>query len=238
MVVYSADRIILNTSHLHKDFCAYYQDVDTKKFLTIPNGIDADDFLGLDGVKSLADRFVFTHGGSLYKKRDPRPFLQALSELLRDKAVRESDLLVRFLGSMDAKFDMHGWVREYKLESIVRIEPPVAHDNYLKALSSSDVLLLIQPDTDLQVPSKLFEYMALGKPVLALAHRGAAREAVEEYGRGIVVEPYDVEAIKNAIIKLLIEGRLGIDSLPENGSIVKFSAANAAQRLDSLLQDI
>jgi glycosyltransferase involved in cell wall biosynthesis len=206
--------------------------------LTIPNGIDADDFLGIDRAKSLPDRCVFTHGGSLYKKRDPRPFLQALSELLRDKAVAEGDLLVRFLGSIDAKFDMHGWVREYKLDSIVRIEPPVAHDHYLKALSASDVLLLIQPDTDLQVPSKLFEYMAVGKPVLALAHSGAASEAVKEYGRGLVVEPYDVKAIKNAITKLLAEARLATDSVSHNGCIARFSAATAAQRLDSLLRDI
>jgi glycosyltransferase involved in cell wall biosynthesis len=237
-VVNSADRVILNTSHLHKDFCAYYRNVDREKFLTIPNGIDVDDFLGLDGAKSSTDRFVVTHGGSLYRKRDPRPFLQALSELVRDKAIAESDILVRFLGSVDAKFDTHGWVREHKLESMVRIEPPVAHDQYLKALSSSDLLLLIQPDTDLQVPSKLFEYMAVGKPVLALAHSGATSEAVEEYGHGMVVEPYDVNAIKNAITKLLMQRRPAADGVSQEARIARFSAATTTQELDRLLQSI
>jgi glycosyltransferase involved in cell wall biosynthesis len=237
MVVNSADRVILNTSHLHKDFCAYYRNVDPEKFLTIPNGIDVDDFCGLDGEKSSADRFVVTHGGSLYRKRDPRPFLQAVSELVRDKAIAESDLLVRFLGSVDSKFDMHGWVREHNLESMVRIEAAVAHDQYLKELSSSDVLLLIQPDTDLQVPSKLFEYMAVGKPVLALAHSGATADIVEEYGNGMVVRPYDVGAIKNAVIKLLKVERSGETRDVSHGEqIGKWSAATTSQKLDSILR--
>jgi glycosyltransferase involved in cell wall biosynthesis len=237
-VVNSADRVILNTSHLQKDFCAYYRNVDPEKFLTIPNGIDADDFLGLDAAKNSVGRFVVTHGGSLYRKRDPRPFLQALGELVRDKAIAESDLLVRFLGSVDAKFDMYGWVREHKLESMVTIEPPIAHDQYLKALSSSDVLLLIQPDTDLQVPSKLFEYMAIGKPVLALADRGATSDIVQDYGNGMVVKPNDVIAIKKAIIRLLKPERPAETNDVSHGErIVKWSAAATSQKLDSVLQE-
>jgi glycosyltransferase involved in cell wall biosynthesis len=237
-VVNSADRVILNTSHLHKDFCDYYRNVDPEKFLTIPNGIDADDFHGLDGEKISVDRFVVTHGGSLYRKRDPRPFLQALSELLRDKAIAESDLLVRFLGSVDAKFDIHGWVREHRLESMVRIEPPVAHDQYLKVLSSSDLLLLIQPNTDLQVPSELFEYMAIGKPVLALADSGATSDIVQEYGNGMVVKPNDVMAIKHAIIRLVKTDRSEEANHVSHGErIVKWSAAATSQKLDGVLQE-
>jgi glycosyltransferase involved in cell wall biosynthesis len=237
-VVNTADRIILNTANLHNDFCTYYRNVDANKFLTIPNGMDADDFLGLDGAKGIEDRFVVTHGGSLYRKRDPRPFLEALSELVREKALAESDLLVRFLGSIDLKFDMPSWIREHKLESIVNIEPPIAHDQYLKALASSDVLLLIQPDTDLQVPSKLFEYMAVGKPVLALAHEGATSDTVEGYGNGIVVKPYDVPAIKKAIIKLLKSERItDINDISYREVIPKWSAATTSQKLDSALQE-
>jgi len=237
-VVNYADRVILNTSNLHEDFRAYYREVDPQKFLTIPNGMDADDFIGLDGAKTFGDRFVVTYGGSLYRKRDPRPFLQALSELLRDKAVAESDLLVRFLGSVDAKFDMHGWIREHNLQSMVKVEPPIAHDQYLKALASSDVLLLIQPDTDLQVPSKLFEYMAIGKPVLALAHDGATSDTVEEYGNGMVVKPYDVIAIKSAIIKLLKTERTAeTNDISDREPIRKWSAATTSQKLDSVLQE-
>jgi glycosyltransferase involved in cell wall biosynthesis len=152
--------------------------------------------------------------------------------------VAESDLLVHFLGSIDSKFDMHGWVREYKVDPIVRIEPPVAHNQYLKALFSADVLVLIQPDTDLQVPSKLFEYMAVGKPVLALAHSGATREAVEEYGHGIVVEPYDVKAIKNAVAQLLTERRPVSADASQMARTARFCAAATAQQLDSVLQRI
>jgi glycosyltransferase involved in cell wall biosynthesis len=121
---------------------------------------------------------------------------------------------------------------------MVRIEPPIAHDQYLKALSSSDVLLLIQPDTDLQVPSKLFEYMAIGKPVLALADSGATSDIVQEYGNGMVVKPNDVIAIKNAIIKLLKPERSAENNeVPHGERIVKWSAAMTSQKLDSVLRE-
>jgi glycosyltransferase involved in cell wall biosynthesis len=80
--------------------------------------------------------------------------------------------------------------------------------------------------------------MAVGKPVLALAHSGATREAVEEYGHGIVVEPYDVTAIKNAVTQLLTERRPVSADASQMARIARFCAAATAQQLDSVLQRI
>ena len=47
--------------------------------------------------------------------------------------------------------------------------------------------------------SKLFEYLASGRPVLALTGRSAAAELIEELDAGIVVAPDDVEGICRAL---------------------------------------
>jgi hypothetical protein len=44
----------------------------------------------------------------------------------------------------------------------------------------SDGLLLVQPQTDVQVPGKLFEYICIGRPILALVPRKSAVEHILE----------------------------------------------------------
>ena len=61
----------------------------------------------------------------------------------------------------------------------------------------SDVLLLIQPNFPLQVPRKLYEYMAARRPVLCIAEpEGATARMVREYDLGWVVQNDYHEIIK------------------------------------------
>ena len=45
-------------------------------------------------------------------------------------------------------------------------------------MEEADALLLVQPQSDVQVPGKLFEYICIGRPVLALVPRASAVEAI------------------------------------------------------------
>lgn len=238
-VVHTADRVVLNTEPLYRDFCSYYQEIDPKKFLTIMNGIDPDDYRDLpSSYDSNPDRFVITHGGSLYRKRDPRPFLRAVSELVKEKAITERNLIVQFIGGIGSEFDIHRWIRELDLEAVVRVEPQIPHERYLGLLSESNMLLCIQPQTDLQVPSKLFEYIAVGKPILALVHDGATRDIVEQYSKGIARVPEDVAGIKEAILTVVRdENRMTDRPDMQNQDVVKFSVATSAQKLDKILTE-
>ena len=48
------------------------------RVVTITNGSDFDDFVGLDYVPG--DRFRVTHTGAFFGQRDPKPFLRALAD--------------------------------------------------------------------------------------------------------------------------------------------------------------
>ena len=238
-VIHAADRVILNTEPLYQDFCSYYPEVNATKFLTIMNGIDPDDYRDLQTASDFSnDRFVITHGGSLYRKRDPRPFLRAISELVQEKAISEEELLVQFIGSIDSEFDLPQWVHDLGLEAVVRLEPPIPHEKYLQRLAASDLLLCIQPRTDLQVPSKLFEYMAVNKPVLVLTHDGATRDLVQQYGRGTVVDPEDVAGIKEIVLQL-VHGERPMDdnTATQDRDMLQFSGASLAKELDKTLTE-
>lgn len=87
----------------------------------------------------------------------------------------------------------------------------LSREALLKVYAESDVLFATvrsTPTLDVtSVPTKLFEYMATGKPVV-YAGKGLAVEFLQKIGCALTVPPEDPEAIAAAIQKLLSDPRL------------------------------
>jgi len=77
----------------------------------------------------------------------------------------------------------------------------------LRLQRDSEALLLLVPDAGGRgkgvLSGKVFEYIAAGRPILAVVPPdGAAAELIRETGSGIVAAPDDVDAIKTALVGL------------------------------------
>ncbi len=169
----------------------------------IPNGADFDDFAALTYKKD--ERFRITHTGSFFGKRDPRPFLTALSRL-------DSDVIARFVGDF-RRSDLE-WARAKGLVDRLELIPYAPRRHSLELQRGSDALLLLLPDVGERgrdVPSgKLFEYLAAKRPILAaVPPAGTAAELIHEAGAGIVVAPDDVEGIQRGLEELVTQWRTG-----------------------------
>ena len=57
--------------------------------------------------------------------------------------------------------------------------------------------------TELQIPGKLFEYIAVGKPVLAIADKGATRDIILEENLGLVANSDSLDSIEATLFKLI-----------------------------------
>jgi glycosyltransferase involved in cell wall biosynthesis len=203
--VSAADRVILNTDHMTSEFRAHYRDVPADRFITVTNGWDpavaelvhqAQETRAEGANRNgEADVIRLCHAGSLYRQRNPRPIIDALAILHR------RGLRVRFeqIGSCDQSFQLSRYVREKGLEDWVSIEPPVSHEVALRRMAAADILTLVQPGTDLQVPGKLFEMLLYRKPIVALADAGATADIIQAYGLGAVASGDDPEMIACAI---------------------------------------
>jgi glycosyltransferase involved in cell wall biosynthesis len=163
---------------------------------TIANGCDFEDFAGLEYTPS--PRFRITHTGSFFGKRDPRPFLQAL----HDSGI---DAVARFAGDFRSS-DLE-WAESLDLGDRLELIPYAPRAESLRLQRDSEALLLLVPEAGGRgkgvLSGKVFEYLAAGRPILAVVPPdGAAAALVRETGAGIVVAPEDVGGIRDALREL------------------------------------
>jgi glycosyltransferase involved in cell wall biosynthesis len=163
---------------------------------TIANGCDFDDFAGL--AYEPAPRFRITHAGSFFGRRDPRPFLEAV-------ASSGLDLVARFVG--DFRASDREWADERGLGDLLELVPYAPRSESLRLQRDSEALLLLVPDADGRgrgvLSGKVFEYLAAGRPILAVVPPdGAAADLVRETGAGVVVAPDDVDGMRAALADL------------------------------------
>src|SRR5690606_30518143 len=87
---------------------------------------------------------------------------------------------------------------------------------YLLALSDVSVVhLKDSPLFRTVIPSKIFEAMAMKKPIV-LGVEGEAREIIEEAGAGLPIRPEDADALVDAVCRLRADRAL-YDRMGENG---------------------
>jgi glycosyltransferase involved in cell wall biosynthesis len=164
---------------------------------TIANGSDFEDFDGLEHHDS--DRFRITHAGSFFGKRDPRPFLTALSQSGLD------DVTARFLG--DFRTSDREFAETLDLDDRLELLPYSSRRRSLELQRDSEALLLLIPEAGGRgrgvLSGKVFEYLAAERPILAVVPPdGAAARLIRETGAGVVVAPEDVAGIRDALIGL------------------------------------
>jgi glycosyltransferase involved in cell wall biosynthesis len=61
----------------------------------------------------------------------------------------------------------------------------------------------------MQVPAKLYEYLRVGRPMLALVGEGAVRELMEDTGAGLPISSRNPEEIAMALRRLYSNRRAG-----------------------------
>jgi glycosyltransferase involved in cell wall biosynthesis len=162
----------------------------------IANGCDFDDFAGLEYTP--APRFRITHTGSFFGKRNPRPFLQAFHDA-------DLDAVARFVG--DFRSTDREWAETLELGDRLELVDYLPRAESLRYQRDSEVLLLLVPDAGGRgrgvLSGKVFEYLAAGRPILAVVPPdGAAADLIRETGAGVVVAPDDVDAIAAALVQL------------------------------------
>ncbi len=212
-VMKQADAVTTVTATFAQNFRKKYGDA-IRRLELIYNGFDREDFLDLQPNLVQEGKFHAVYAGILYQKRNPRLLLRAIKELIDEGLVDRNEIVLSFAGV----FDYPGYsenadcVRELGLEDVVSVLGNLKHKEALGLMKGADVLLLIgdvTPNAGAYIPGKLYEYMGIGKPVLALNMPGEATEIIQQFQLGQVADPTDKEAIKQAYLSLYRDWKAG-----------------------------
>lgn len=161
------------------------------------NGID-DEFLQHDFSerRSRGSRPVILYAGNIGAGQGLQKLIPAAAAMLADSHV------FQIVGD--------GGVREELAERCaglenVMIEKPVDREELLELYAQADILLIHLNDLPAfktVLPSKLFEYAATGKPILAGVAGFAARFTREKVENAVVFAPCDAQGLTEALTRL------------------------------------
>lgn len=242
-VFFTADRVILNTPAAREFYRRKYPQLANDRLVAIENGYDPADFAGVMPHRLKDEpRFTIAHVGSIYgQKRTPRPFFEAVQQALAAGLVSRADLRILFVGAYGGKASRE-LNQSLGLADVVDLVGYVDHRQSIAYVLAADLLLLILgggQGSELVAPAKLFEYLAAGKPILALAADGAAAGIVHEARAGVVVDPEDIPSIAQHIAVFYQRWRAGQPgSVPDPAVVARFDRRRLTARLAQTLEEI
>jgi glycosyltransferase involved in cell wall biosynthesis len=174
----------------------------------VPNGFDPEVGHGAPPPPEYdPERLTLVHTGPLLgpRGRDPRPLLEALRQLLAERSELAGRLQVLVAGR--SEYDEAALLAESGLGDVVRHLGYLPRAQALALQRRARALLLLTSDASCEATGKLYEYLASGRPILALAAGNEAARIIRETGTGVAVAPRDVKAI-TAALRQAIDGEL------------------------------
>jgi glycosyltransferase involved in cell wall biosynthesis len=210
----------------------------------IENGYDEENFAAAEveaaalGALNL-DAVTIVHSGIVYpRERDPRHLMKALSMLVNDGTLRSTRLRVRFRASVNEKLLLQ-LARQYGVEDLIEVRPPVGYRDALVEMLRADGLLLLQASNcNDQIPAKLYEYLRARRPLLALTDpAGDTGRALADAEIPRVARLDSVAEIEALLRQFLRVPQARKALLPSEAAVRAASRQERTQALASLLDE-
>lgn len=186
---------------------------------------------------NLVDRFVVLYAGNIGRTQGVETLVEAAG-LLRDR----QDIAFLIAGEGAKRLWVERTIAEKKLGT-VRLLPRSPRSDLGVLLGACDaaVISLMPGMTGISVPSRLYNVLAAGRPVLAIAgpESELARVVIEE-GVGRVVTPGDGSAVATAITEMS-QDKESLFEMSERGraaAVGKYSYPRVLDRFRNLVDDL
>jgi glycosyltransferase involved in cell wall biosynthesis len=221
-----ADKIISVTHSFKKELIE--RGVDGNKIDVVLNGVDLSKYEptpykdeSFAEQYDLTDKFVVGYVGTHGLAHSLDKIVEA-AELLVDL----KDVRILFAGGGAAKAEVEALVKEKELLNVTLI-PRLQKELMPKLWSLCDISLISLKDTELfktVIPSKIFESMGMGLPMVMTSPIGEATAILSESRSGVIVKPESPHEVAQ-VIRELYEDREKLHQLSVN-------SANAAVLYD------
>lgn len=238
-----ADKVIANTDTAADALRASYPQWQ-EKITHMFNGFDPEESC-VPASLPLRTYRVLSHVGSVYGGRHPGILLAGLAHLIACGKLDPSRFKIACIGPLDeASMPDPALWQSLVAKGCIEIDRRyLPRQEALERASASDFLLLLDVNslgTSLQVPSKLYDYLRIGRPILALTVRGSPVERILARGgvpyRCIYYRDASAEEAGAALLSLM-----GLDTSPVTASAwfwSEFDARNQTRTLAELMRSL
>jgi glycosyltransferase involved in cell wall biosynthesis len=199
----AADMIFVTNRKIKEKLLNFFPFLTFEDVVIMPHGYDAEDFEKFQAVPKTNDKMILSHFGIFLEYNTPEYFLKAFKKLSIERPDVAQDIELHFIGFL--RKENKKLIGKLKLEGFVKDHGYMSHGEAIVKLKSADVLWLMvgkKRNIDAILPGKLYEYMGSLKPIIACVPEGAAMASVKEYGASFITDPFNVDEIKDTILKV------------------------------------
>lgn len=201
----------------------------------VPNGFDEEDVC----PPSLSEHpfFTISHIGMINSYRNNTSFWEALNEFCIESEQFRNQLRIHIAGIYDESLKQE-LAKYQELSGKLVFSGYVPHADVKFRYDESDVLLLLQNQKASSlghIPGKTFEYIASGKPILALAEpESDMARIIISCGAGFVCHPNDKNKIRECLT-LLFKGEVPV---MDKSKIMLYSRRSVTEKLSTVLEKL
>lgn len=183
-VLERAKKIIFITESMKDDYVRKYSFIEEKSFV-LYWGYNEDDFKGLSlnplpKEGDFLNYKIIVHAGNIFDYQNP----EMLWKEIRRRIEVGEKFKIKFIGTVSPLIKQS--MKNYELESITEYLGFLPYNEMLKELYQADYLLVCATERR-HVPGKLFEYLRIGKPIIAFGNdNDEVKRILEETGSGML----------------------------------------------------
>ena len=178
---------------------------DPEKFTVLTNGYDPADFP--DQTFERNNTFQILHTGNMNVTQNPAGLWEALSRWLVENPGFRSWVRIKFIGRIHPEILENIW--KNGLEDITEIESYKPHDQIIREIEQSAILLSVVPDVPDNtgiVLSKNFEYIGSGRPILIFGpSESDIGKIIRKFSNSLICPYQDVDKCKNFIEGIFVD---------------------------------
>ena len=242
MFLYRRATRIISVTHSFKDELVR-RGIDTGKIDVVLNGVDLSLYSPVSAKDAelsrefnLENKFVVGYVGT-------HGLAHALDKVLdaAESLMEHSEIHFMFAGGGAAKESLNNEIKVRGLTNVVTI-PRQSKHMMPRLWSLCDISLISLKDTPLfktVIPSKIFESMGMGIPIIITAPVGEATEIIERAGAGVIVRPENPEELTNVVFDLYENKQtLRSYSIASAKASQEFSREFSAVKMEGILNKI
>jgi hypothetical protein len=201
-----ADLVLFNSPGIRAAATAHYRTLDSRPTVTILNGSDAPrrQFTApIPAVGSLPIR----HFGNLYRGRSVQALVVALRSLLERGAMRPGEVRLDLIGRRELDEAIPPTSAELPIQTV----PTIPYAEASERMMEPSILFVSQPpNLNIQIPTKLYDYLCTGNPVLVLAREDSSTWSVaRSFTRCRRLDHDDVAKNAELLVEMLEAWRSG-----------------------------